>query len=79
MKLTFEFVEAVPVEVWNKHDANNTLVAFVEGCGLRAVNEAVTRGYTKPISNINIEIYPDFNEPPVEHKVKTVIEYGVLV
>lgn len=79
MKVTFEFVEAVPVEVWDKHDAENSLVVLVEQCAWRAIQEALSRGYTKPVSNINIEVFPDFDDPPVAHKVKTVIEYGFLV
>lgn len=75
MKVTFEYLEKVPVEVWDKHDKEDTLVDFVEECAWRAIEEAVDRGYKQPIANINIEAFPGVDDPPKEHIVKTMLEY----
>ncbi len=79
MKVTFEFVEAIPIDEWNKAQEDNTLVNLVENCGWTAVAEAYERGYKQPISNISIDVIPDFSEDIKEQRVKTVIEYGSLL
>lgn len=76
MNLKYEGFVDIPIKRWKIADEEDELVALVEQAGYQVIGEAISKGFTKKIKDIHLEVIPNFDDDRSHETIKVVLEYA---
>ena len=75
MNLKYEGFVDIPIKRWKTAAEEDKLVDLVEQAGYQVIGEAMSKGFTKKIKDIYLEVMPNFDDDRSHETIKVVLEY----